>query len=88
MFGMRGGRGGPGATFEAEDIGSALRGQDITATAAITLNEAAHGGTRRIELPIGKEVEFGIPPGIQDGKQVRLRGQGMPSPAAGRPAMC
>ena len=85
MFGMRGGRGGPGATFEAEDIGSALRGQDVTATATITLNEAAHGGTRRIELPIGKEVEFKIPPGIQDGKQIRLRGQGMPSPGGGPP---
>jgi DnaJ-class molecular chaperone len=84
MFGMRG-RGGPGATFEAEDIGSALRGQDVTATAAITLNEAAHGGTRRIELPIGKEVEFKIPPGIADGQQIRLRGQGMPSPGGGPP---
>jgi len=83
MFGMRGGRGGPGASFEAEDIGSALRGQDVTATATISLNEAAHGGTRRIELPNGKEVEFKIPPGIQDGKQVRLRGQGMPSPGGG-----
>jgi DnaJ-class molecular chaperone len=83
MFGTRGGRGGPGASFEAEDIGSALRGQDVAATATITLNEAAHGGTRRIELPIGKEVEFKIPPGIQDGKQIRLRGQGMPSPGGG-----
>src|SRR4029077_18530486 len=36
MFGMRGGRGG-GAPFEAEDIGSALRGQDVTAAATITL---------------------------------------------------
>jgi DnaJ-class molecular chaperone len=82
MFGARG-RGGPGAAFEAEDIGSASRGQDVTATATITLNEAAHGGTRRIELPIGKEVEFKIPAGIQDGKQIRLRGQGMPSPGGG-----
>jgi DnaJ-class molecular chaperone len=81
MFGR--GRGGPGAAFETEDIGSAMRGQDVTATATITLNEAAHGGTRRIELPIGKEVEFKIPAGIQDGKQVRLRGQGMPSPGGG-----
>ena len=82
MFGARsrGGPGGPGASFEAEDIGSAMRGQDVTATAVITLNEAAHGGTRRLELPIGKEVEFKIPPGIQDGKQIRLRGQGMPAP--------
>jgi DnaJ-class molecular chaperone len=85
MFGMRGGRGGPGATFEAEDIGSALRGQDVTATATITLNEAAQGGTRRIDLPNGKEIEFKIPPGIQDGKQIRLRGQGMPSLGGGPP---
>src|SRR5919107_1877287 len=84
MFGGRA-RGGPGAAFEAEDIGSALRGQDVTATAVITLNEAAHGGTRRLELPIGKEVEFKIPPGIQDGQQIRLRGQGMPSPGGGAP---
>ena len=84
MFGMRG-RGGAGAAFEAEDIGSALRGQDVTATATITLNEAAHGGTRRLELPIGKEVEFKIPPGIADGRQIRLRGQGMPAPHGGPP---
>jgi DnaJ-class molecular chaperone len=83
MFGARG-RGG-GATFEAEDIGSAMRGQDVTATASITLAEAAHGGTRRLELPIGKEVEFKIPPGIADGQQIRLRGQGMPSPGGGPP---
>lgn len=84
MFGARG-RGGPGASFEAEDIGSAIRGQDVTATATITLNEAAHGGTRRLDLPIGKEVEFKIPAGITDGKQIRLRGQGMPAPHGGPP---
>src|SRR5207248_11488804 len=84
MFGARA-RGGPGAAFEADDIGSALRGQDVTATAVITLNEAAHGGTRRLELPIGKEVEFKIPPGIADGQQIRLRGQGMPAPHGGPP---
>jgi DnaJ-class molecular chaperone len=87
MFGTRG-RGGPGGhapAFETEDIGSALRGQDVTANAIITLNEAAHGGTRRLELPIGKEIEFKIPPGIAEGKQIRLRGQGMPSPGGGPP---
>ena len=57
----------------------------MTATAVITLNEAAHGGTRRLELPIGKEVEFKIPAGIEDGKQIRLRGQGMPAPHGGPP---
>jgi len=84
MFGGRA-RGGPGPSFEAEDIGSAIRGQDVTATATISLNEAAHGGTRRLDLPIGKEIEFKIPPGITDGKQIRLRGQGMPAPHGGPP---
>jgi DnaJ-class molecular chaperone len=81
MFGAR----TRGPSFEAEDIGSAIRGQDITATATITLNEAVHGGTRRLDLPNGKEVEFKIPPGIADGKQVRLKGQGMPAPHGGPP---
>jgi len=85
MFGGARGRAGPGAGFEPEDIGSAIRGQDVAATATITLNEAAHGGTRRIELPIGKEVEFKIPPGIADGQQIRLKGQGMPAPHGGPP---
>jgi DnaJ-class molecular chaperone len=84
MFGGRA-RSGPGTSFEAEDIGSAIRGQDVTATATITLNEAAHGGTRRLDLPTAKEVEFKIPPGITDGQQVRLRGQGMPAPHGGPP---
>jgi DnaJ-class molecular chaperone len=88
MFGARtrgGGNAGPGASFEAEDIGSAIPGQDVTAIASITLSEAAHGGTRRLMLPIGKEVEFKIPPGIADGKQIRLKGQGMPAPHGGPP---
>src|SRR5215210_7312823 len=84
MFGGRA-RGAGGASFEAEDIGSAIRGQDVTAAASITLAEAAHGGTRRLELPIGKEIEFKIPPGIADGKQIRLKGQGMPAPHGGPP---
>src|SRR3954452_14379204 len=84
MFGGRA-RGGPGAAFEAGDIGSALRGQDVRATASMTLNEGAQGGTRRLDLPIGKEMEFKIPPGIADGRQIRLRGQGMPAPHGGPP---
>jgi len=86
LSGIFGGRGrGPGPQFETEDIGSAIRGQDVTANATITLNEAAHGGTRRLELPIGKEIEFKIPVGIADGKQIRLKGQGMPAPHGGPP---
>jgi len=83
--GGRPGAGPQGPQFETEDIGSAIRGQDVTATAEIALNEAAHGGTRRLDLPSGKEVEFKIPPGIGDGQQIRLKGQGMPAPHGGPP---
>jgi DnaJ-class molecular chaperone len=88
MFGGargRAGGAGPGAGFESEDIGSAIRGQDVAANATISLNEAAHGGTRRLELPTGKEIEFKIPPGIAEGQQIRLKGQGMPAPHGGPP---
>src|SRR4051812_34138859 len=45
MFGGARGR-GPGSSFEAEDIGSAIKGHDVTANATVTLDEAANGGTR------------------------------------------
>ena len=85
MFGSGGAgpRGGP--SFEAEDIGSAMRGQDIAASMTITLNEAAHGGMRRVGLPNGKDLEVKIPAGIGEGQQVRLKGQGGPAPHGGPP---
>jgi DnaJ-class molecular chaperone len=82
-FGGAGPRGGP--SFEAEDIGSAMRGQDIPATVTISLNEAAHGATRRLRLPNGKDIEVKIPAGIGEGQTVRLKGQGGPAPHGGPP---
>ncbi len=69
----RGGAGG-GATFAQEDFGV---GADVHAELTVTLPEAARGVTERLRLPTGKEVDVKIPPGITDGQQVRLRGQGM-----------
>ena len=83
MFGGRGGRGG--TQFEPEDFASRGRGADVTAETTITLSEAAQGGSRRVHLPNGKEVEVKIPTGLTDGQQIRLRGQGYPG-AGGGPA--
>jgi DnaJ-class molecular chaperone len=33
-----------------------------------------------VRLPTGKEIEIKIPPGIADGKQIRLKGQGLAGP--------
>jgi DnaJ-class molecular chaperone len=84
MFGFGGARGPRGgAAFEAEDIGSALRGNDVAITLTVTLEETAHGATRRLRLPNGKDVDVKIPAGIADGQQIRLKGQGMPAPSSG-----
>jgi DnaJ-class molecular chaperone len=64
---------------------SAPRGEDVTADAAISLAEAAHGTTARVTLPTGRTLEVTVPAGIEDGKQIRLKGQGQPSPLGGEP---
>ncbi|MGH6767518.1 MAG: DnaJ C-terminal domain-containing protein [Xanthobacteraceae bacterium] len=86
MFGGLGGaaRGRAGGfQFEQEDFPQAA-GRDVAATASVTLEEAAKGTTRRVELPTGKALEVKIPPGLADGQQIRLKGQGL-SVGAGKP---
>jgi len=83
MFGGLGGgrtrsfRGG----FEPEDVGEPA-GRDVTVPVTITLEEAAAGGTKRVHLPTGKEVDVKIPAGLVNGKQIRLKGQGPPGPGS------
>jgi DnaJ-class molecular chaperone len=84
MFGGLGGaararRGGGGFQFEEDEYAQAP-GRDVTATATITLEEAAKGTTRRVQLPTGKELEVKIPAGLADGQQIRLKGQGLAMP--------
>ena len=55
-------------------------GHDVTISVTISLEEAAAGGTRRVRLPTGKEVDVKIPAGLADGKQIRLKGKGIPGP--------
>ena len=70
----RGGAARGGAQFESEDVGA---GADVLAEMTVTLPEAAHGVTRRLRLPTGKDLDVKIPAGITSGQQIRLRGQGM-----------
>jgi DnaJ-class molecular chaperone len=59
------------------------KGDDVTASLTITLAESAEGSTRQVRLPTGREVEISIPKGVIDGKVMRLRGLGQPSPFGG-----
>jgi DnaJ-class molecular chaperone len=84
MFGGLGGaararRGGGGHQFEEEEY-APPPGRDVTASTTITLEEAAKGTTRRVQLPTGKELEVKVPAGLTDGQQIRLKGQGLAVP--------
>jgi DnaJ-class molecular chaperone len=73
-------RGRPGGVQFEEELGGSGGGQDVTAALTITLPEAAKGAKKRVRLPTGKAVEVKIPPGLNDGQTIRLKGQGLAGP--------
>jgi DnaJ-class molecular chaperone len=75
MMGGRARRGGGGRSFQPEEF-APPPGRDAAASTTITLSDLAHGGSRRVYLPTGKEVDVKIPAGLSDGQQIRLKGQG------------
>ena len=76
--------------FSAEDIFADLlggrggrrgrqqpaRGEDFTVSTTISFDEAARGGTRRVVVPNGEQIDVKIPVGVKDGQQVRVKGRG------------
>ena len=59
------------------------RGDDVACSLHLPFLDAARGGTHRVTLPTDRTVDVTLPPGIDDGKQVRLRGLGAPGSAGG-----
>jgi DnaJ-class molecular chaperone len=51
---------------------------------AIEFLDAVNGASQRLTLPEGGTLDVTIPPGIQDGQVLRLRGKGAPSPGEGK----
>jgi len=75
--------------FRAEDIFADLfgggerrgrrqprQGESYEISITVSFEEAARGGTRRMQMPDGRDVDVRIPPGLRDGQQIRLKGQG------------
>jgi DnaJ-class molecular chaperone len=46
----------------------------------VTLEESVKGAEKRVRLPTGKELNVKIPPGVSNGQQIRLKGQGETAP--------
>ena len=73
--GARAQRGGPQA--------GPAKGEDVKADVTVSLLDAVHGAHARVLLPTGRTLEIKVPAGIEDGKQIRLKGQGQPGPSGG-----
>ncbi|GAC1552633.1 MAG: J domain-containing protein [Beijerinckiaceae bacterium] len=63
--------------------GAPPRGADVAATVEVPLAEAVKGGRVVVSLPSGKRLEVSVPAGIEDGQQIRLKGQGEASLGGG-----
>lgn len=62
----RGGRGAP----------RPARGEDFAVAITASFAESVMGGTRRIVLANGEQIDVKIPPGLKDGQQIRAKGRG------------
>jgi len=61
------------------------RGEDFTVATTISFDEAARGGTRRVVVPNGEQIDVKIPVGVKDGQQVRVKGRGGAGRSGGPP---
>lgn len=59
------------------------RGEDVTASVSVPLEDVVKGGTARVTLPTGRTLEVKVPAGMEEGKAIRLKGQGHESPTGG-----
>ncbi|MFI5409634.1 DnaJ C-terminal domain-containing protein [Kaistia sp. UC242_56] len=79
--GRAGGFSGGGARASSQ---ARSRGEDVTATVGVTLEQIARDEKVRVELPTGRTLEIAIPAGTRPGRVIRLRGQGWASPTGGQ----
>jgi curved DNA-binding protein len=86
LFGGRGGgEAGRGSRRGAGFGGFTSRGGDQEATLEISLEEAVHGGRRKMSLGDGRDYDVNIPAGVRDGQRIRLAGEGGSGAGGGPP---
>jgi DnaJ-class molecular chaperone len=91
-WGQGGGGGEEQGGFSAEDIFAEIlggrrgggggrprgpaRGEDFPVAVTVSFAEAIQGGTRRILLQNGEQIDVKIPAGLREGQQIRVKGRG------------
>jgi curved DNA-binding protein len=66
-----------GAEGVQADPRRATRGRDIEQAVTVTLAQAFKGTALRLKHPGGPTIEVKIPPGVETGTRMRVKGQGM-----------
>ncbi|RUT31108.1 J domain-containing protein [Arsenicitalea aurantiaca] len=65
--------------------GAGVKGDDIAVTATVSLEDAHTGASLPLRMPTGKVLNVKLPENVEEGQQIRLKGQGQPSPLGGEP---
>lgn len=60
-----------------------VRGGDQHFRLRVSFVDAVRGATERVTLPDGRSIDVAIPPGIEEGQTLRLKGKGEPGPSDG-----
>jgi DnaJ-class molecular chaperone len=55
---------------------AAAKGEDFSAAVTVSFAEGAGGGTRRVVLQNGEQIDVKIPAGVKDGQTIRVKGRG------------
>jgi DnaJ-class molecular chaperone len=80
LFGQARSRGGPGGSAPLQ-----MKGGDVRYSLTVDFLEAVNGAKKRVDMPDRRSLDITIPPGLQDGQTLRLKGQGTPGLGGGPP---
>jgi DnaJ-class molecular chaperone len=72
-----------GATAGGPGAGRTMKGEDVVVNATISLEDAHKAASISVRVPSGKVLSVKLPEKVEEGQQIRLKGQG--SPGLGEP---
>lgn len=70
---------------EAAQAQQRTKGTDIPVTTRVSLEDISTAASVSVRMPSGKSLSIKLPEKVEDGQQIRLKGQGHPSPYGAEP---
>lgn len=58
--------------------GRSMKGEDVVVNATVSLEDAHKAASIQVRMPSGKVLSVKLPPKVEEGQQIRLKGQGAP----------